>query len=320
MKLLIENFRKFIKEEESKLDKVSNILSNPGTSLDQYVSVLKRYAKDPTFDKLASAGATDGDPNDEVVTVKPTSVLVDSLFATQSEIGFGNSLGDQVINKYNSTKTALGLVMNPIAMSGADGEPSPLLVFNGKFILDGHHRWSQVMMVNPNGKVLIDNVTGPALDDEEQALKAMQFAIAATADKVITKPFKGKDLMSSTYDEVEQFVMKNVNDDVLKLLVEAGKIQKPSKELAAKYIAGNLKNIQDKQGQFSRERSMPQAGDSGVSQDAVNKALGTGKVNFIEPAPSDAQQKGKELGVAGSGGTDSGYKKSGVGRRRQKEV
>jgi hypothetical protein len=320
MKLLIENFRKFIKEEESKLDKVSNILSNPGTSLDQYVSVLKRYAKDPTFDKLASAGATDGDPNDEVVTVKPATVAAGSLTATQSEIGFGNSLGDQVINKYDATKTALGLNGTPIAMSSKSG-PSPLLVFNGKFILDGHHRWSQVMMVNPTGDVLIDNVTGPALDDEEQALKAMQFAIAATADQVVTKPFEGKDLMGSSEDEVYQFVMENVSDEVLQLLVMAKKIQKPSKELAARYIASNLDVIKARKGKFSRERSMPQAGDSGVSQDAVNKALGTGKVNFIEPEPSDAQQQGKELGVAGSGGTDSGYKKSGVGRkRRQKDA
>jgi len=298
MKLLIENFRKFIKEEESKLDKVSNILSNPGTSLDQYVSVLKRYAKDPTFDKLASAGATDGDPNDEVVTVKPATVAAGSLTATQSEIGFGNSLGDQVINKYDATRTALGLVMNPIAMSDNKGNPSRLLVFNGKFILDGHHRWSQVMMVNPTGKVATDNVTRPALDDEEQTLKAIQFAIAATADQVITKPFKGKDLMSSSEDEVYQFVMENVSDEVLQLLVMAKKIQKPSKELAARYIASNLDVIKARKGKFSRERSMPQAGDSGVSQDAVNKALGTGKVNFIKPSPKDASRYIEQPNVA----------------------
>ena len=188
--------------------------------------------------------------------------------------------------------------MNPIAMSGADGEPSPLLVFNGKFILDGHHRWSQVMMVNPDGKVLIDNVTGPELDNEEEALKAMQFAIAATADQVVTKPFEGTDLMSSSEEAVEAFVLKNVSKEVLKLLVAAKKIEKPSKELAAKYIAGNLPIIMQSKGRFSREKSMPQAGDSGVSQDAVNKALETGKVNFIKPSPKDARRYIKQPNVA----------------------
>ena len=154
------------------------------------------------------------------------------------------------------------------------------------------------MMVNPDGKVLIDNVTGPELDNEEEALKAMQFAIAATADQVVTKPFEGTDLMSSSEEAVEAFVLKNVSKEVLKLLVAAKKIEKPSKELAAKYIAGNLPIIMQSKGRFSREKSMPQAGDSGVSQDAVNKALETGKVNFIKPSPKDARRYIKQPNVA----------------------
>ena len=279
MKLLIENFRKFIKEEESKLDKGALYqLGEPSTPLATYVAILKKYANDPNFDKIAAAGQADGDAANEKVTVTPATVTARSLTATQSEIGSAQSLGDQVINKYDATKTALGLNGTPIAMSSKSG-PSPLLVYNGKFILDGHHRWSQVMMVNPDGKMLIDNVTGPELDNEEEALKAMQFAIAATADQVVTKPFEGIDLMSSSEKAVEAFVLKNVSKEVLKLLVVAKKIEKPSKELAAKYIAGNLPIIMQSKGRFSREKSMPQAGDSGVSQDAVNKALGTGKVN-----------------------------------------
>jgi hypothetical protein len=92
--------------------------------------------------------------------------------------------------------------------------------------------------------------------------------------------------------------MENVSDEVLQLLVMAKKIQKPSKELAAKYIAGNLPIIMQSKGRFSREKSMPQAGDSGVSQDAVNKALGTGKVNFIKPSPKDASKYLKQPNVA----------------------
>jgi hypothetical protein len=298
MKLLIENWRKFVKEEESKLDKGALYqLGEPSTPLATYVAILKKYANDPNFDKIAAAGQADGDAANEKVTVTPATVTARSLTATQSEIGSAQSLGDQVINKYDATKTALGLNGTPIAMSSKSG-PSPLLVFNGKFILDGHHRWSQVMMVNPDGKVLIDNVTGPELDNEEEALKAMQFAIAATADQVVTKPFEGIDLMSSSEQEVYQFVMENVSDEVLQLLVMAKKIQKPSKELAAKYIAGNLPIIMQSKGRFSREKSMPQAGDSGVSQDAVNKALGTGKVNFIKPSPKDASKYLKQPNVA----------------------
>jgi len=145
-------------------------------------------------------------------------------------------------------------------------------------------------MVNPTGEVKIDNLTGPAIDNEEEALKTMQFAIAAMADKVVTKPFEGENLMSANEQQVASFVLKNITDEVLQLLVQAQKIPKPDKQLAAKYIAGNLSVIKNAAGKFSREKSMPQAGDSGVSQDAVNQALGTGKINFDAPKPSDVKR------------------------------
>tara|TARA_R100001163_G_scaffold60180_1_gene49297 strand:+ start:924 stop:1805 length:882 start_codon:yes stop_codon:yes gene_type:complete len=292
MKLLMENWRKFLAEDKElqELDKGALYrLNDPNTPLATYVAVLKKYANDPKFDAVATAGQTDGNPSDEQATVNPATVAANDLRATQAEIGFGNSLADQVQNKYDATKTALGLNGTPIVMSSKSG-PVPILVYNGKYILDGHHRWSQIMMVNPDGPILIDNLTGPAIDNEEEALKTMQFAIAAMADKVVTKPFEGENLMAANEQQVANYVLQNVTDEVLRLLVEAQKIPKPDKQLAARYIAGNLSVIKKAAGKFSREKSMPQAGDSGVSQDAVNQALGTGKINFDTPKPSDVKR------------------------------
>tara|TARA_Y100000296_G_C5119812_1_gene229772 strand:- start:46 stop:960 length:915 start_codon:yes stop_codon:yes gene_type:complete len=291
MKLIMESWRKFVNEPEGNLQELDKgalyVLNNPGTPLATYVAVLKKYAADPEFDKIAAAGEDDGRPDDEVAKVAPATVAAKDLTATQAEIGFGNSLADQVANKYDSTKTALGLNGTPIVMASKSG-PVPILVYNGTHILDGHHRWSQIMMVNPDGAVKIDNLTGPAIDNEEEALKVMQFAIAATADKVVTKPFEGENLMQANEQQVKDFVLKNVTDEVLQLLVQAQKIMKPDKQQAADYIAGNLPVIKQSAGRFSREKSMPQAGDSGVSQDAVNQALGTGEINFDSPKPADA--------------------------------
>ena len=290
-KLIFENFRKFINEQEpSAIQKVADKLAAPDTPLAQYVAILKKYAKDPTFRALASAGQTDGNPEDERVKVTRQAVPAQSLIATQAEIGFGNSLADQVTNKYNATKTALGMVSDPIIMPSADNPPPAILVYNGKFVLDGHHRWSQVMMTNPAATVAVDNVTGPAIDNEEEALKAMQLAIAAAAGNVVTKPFEGENLMNASPDQVAQYVLANVTDEVLQLLVQSGKIEKPDKKLAARYFAGNLPVIKKSKGRFSREKSMPQAGKSGVSQDDVNKVLGTGKINFQAPKATDIKK------------------------------
>jgi len=292
--LIMENWRRYLNEQEeapSPLQKVAGKLGDPGTSLPQYVAILKRYASDPAFRQLALAGHTDAaGPEDEQVSVERTSIGADKLTATQAEIGFSNSLADQVTNKYNATKAALGLEGEPIIMPSPDDPPPAILIYNGRYILDGHHRWSQVMMTNPAGIVAVDNVTGPALDNEEEALKTMQLAIAAAAGNVVTKPFEGANLMSATPEQVYAFVVKEITDEVLQLLVEKGKIPEPSKELAGKYYAGNLGVIKKAQGKFSREKSMPQAGKSGTSQGKVNDLLGTGKVNFDAPVGSDVKK------------------------------
>ena len=207
-KLIFENFRKFINEQDetSAIEKVANKLADPGTPLSQYVAILKKYAKDPSFRALASAGQTDGDPEDERVKVTRGAVAAKSLTATQAEIGFGNSLDDQLTNAFGSTEAALGLKGDPLA-------------------------------------------------------------IASAAGNVETKPFKGENLMQASPQQVAQHALANITEEVLQLLVKAGKIEKPDKKLAARYFANNVPVIKKSQGRFSREKSMPQAGKSGVAQD-----------------------------------------------------
>jgi len=84
-----------------------------------------------------------------------------------------------------------------------------ILTFAGEYILDGHHRWSQIMMMNPDAQVAIDDLqpTG-VLKNPEDALKVMQLAIALKADKVVTEPFDGDDLMDSTPEELHSLLRK----------------------------------------------------------------------------------------------------------------
>jgi len=100
-------------------------------------------------------------------------------------------------------------------------------------------------------------------------------------------------LMNATPQQVAKYVLDNITDEVLKMLVDAGKIPKADKKMAAKYYAQNLPVIKKSKGRFSREKSMPQAGKSGVPQDKVNALLGTGRVNFEEPSPQDAKKAKK---------------------------
>lgn len=283
-KKLFENFRNFVKE-----DAADDFEKNAAAGLYQYTAMLKKIADDPEFQKIARAGQTDGDPKDEVITVKRGSVQAAKLFATQAEIGASNSLADQMTNQYNATATALGMKGEPIIMPSADNPPPAILVWEGKYVLDGHHRWSQIMMTNPEATVAVDSVSGPVLKTAEDALKVTQLAIAIAAKNVVTKPFEGSNLMTMDTQAVMKYVMENITDEVLQLLVKAGKLESPDKKAAAQYYGRNHKIIQKRRGKFEREKGMPQAGASGSSQDAVNKAMATGAVNFSDPKKSDVK-------------------------------
>ena len=262
--------------------------------ISQYVPLLQKIAKHPEFRAIAGAGLTDkAGPADEVFKVEPGVVKASGLKATQAEIGFHNSLKDQVKNpSWKPTAAALGLNGEPIQMPCKPGPRCAILTFAGKYILDGHHRWSQVMMMNPNAEVDVDDLkaTG-ALTSPEAALKLMQLAIALKAGKAVTADFEGKNLMASNEDEVAEYVRTEITPEVLQLMVKAGKIKSPDPELAAQYISGNLAAIQARKGTHSRGEVMPQAGKSGVTQDAVNDLLGTGQVNFDDPEASDIKKQ-----------------------------
>ena len=275
---LTEAVRKAVRSALLKEDKEVDAFIKAGDlSLNDYVALLKKIANDKEFQAVAKGGKNDGNEADEAITVTRTSVPAGSLKATQAEIGFDNSLGDQMTNQFNATERALGLA--------GPAKPNALSV-------DGHHRWSQVMMTNPEGEVVVDVVSGPAMKSSKDALKMMNLAIGALAGKVVTKPFEGTDLMATSADVVSKYVMENITDEVLQILAKAGKIAEPSKEAAAELFAANLGKIQAAKGDNDRVGGMPQAGASGVAQDKVNDFLKTGAVNYLDPTAKDAKKGG----------------------------
>jgi hypothetical protein len=285
--LIMENWRRFLAEEESLSPAAAAFIKGQDKGLEDYTTMLKQIASDPEFRKLAFAGRKDASgPGDETLTVsKGTPVAAKDLTPTQYDIDMEKSLGDQMKNRWDppSTETALQKV---VTMPSPGGQ-IPLLTYNNKYILDGHHRWSQVMMTNPEGMMTVSNLSGDALQDEEAALKAVQLAIAALAGNVETKDTK-VNLLKFPAEAMAAYVRKNIAPEVLELLVKYKKISSPDVEEAVKYYVHNLAAIQAKPaGEFSRVGGMPQADESGTTQAAVDAALERGNINFDNPQPED---------------------------------
>ena len=89
--------------------------------------------------KWVELGIKDGDPSDDVVRAKMTTVPVGKLKPTQNQIWLEKTFGN--IAKFGAPKSGSPVLTKTIIVS-SDG-----------YILDGHHRFSQAIMADPSLKM-----------------------------------------------------------------------------------------------------------------------------------------------------------------------
>lgn len=113
--------------------------------------------------------------------VSNKAVPVSNLYPTQIEISLQDSLEKPVANKFNCM---YDLIKGQSVKLGI-----PIITCNGKFIIDGHHRWLQAACVNHDATMetldlqIDDNVSGVDFTDTEDILKITQSLIMAIALK-----------------------------------------------------------------------------------------------------------------------------------------
>ena len=129
--------------------------------------------------KILNAGLRDKQgPTDEKIKVVRKTLTVKSLFPTQSQIGLKDSIGYVAFIKPEN-------VLFPLKGAANFGGES-ILTANGKWILDGHHRWSQTYILNPEATIPCLDLT-LSENDEKEILKVVQLAIASTYGAIVMK-------------------------------------------------------------------------------------------------------------------------------------
>lgn len=132
-----------------------------------YVKTLNKMLKDPKAKTLLADGFG-GDIGDIEFVFQPRLIRAASLMPTQSEIDIEQSL------KHTLTKPEL------IKKNFTDSiviNDAPIVTFRGNYVIDGHHRWAETAMINPDGKMLCFDYDADI--SPIQMLKAVQGAIAA---------------------------------------------------------------------------------------------------------------------------------------------
>jgi hypothetical protein len=261
------------KEDKTIKDHALALKDIMGDRYEDFVKKLNDMADDPKFVAAIQAGMKDGRENDEKIKFNEMDVLVRDLVPTQHEIDVTQSLSWQLSGKAPEQ-------LKKILEGGPVTIKSPIIILNKKYIIDGHHRWSQAYAMNDHVKISALNMTsnkGP-----ETILKAVQLAIAAVIKKVPVAVVEGINLLKAGEKDIKKYVEENISDVTLDALVDAKKIEEKDKGKAADYIWTNVESMQ------KGSQPVPGAPPRGVmpqtdQAEGWEKVLKTGEINFKKP-------------------------------------
>ena len=135
------------------------------------------------------------------------SISVQKLIPTQNEIDFDKSITHILKNTFPDT-------IDKIYKGDSVEIVSPVVVLNDKYILDGHHRWSQVYTGNPEAtiKCLVLYADIKPLD----MLKILQLAIVQELKKIPTSVVKGSNIFKLDFKKMKSDIEKIITEDALK--------------------------------------------------------------------------------------------------------
>jgi hypothetical protein len=193
-----------------------------------FVQKLGQNIQDPKF--LAAVKSLAGK---DKVTISDMAPEVKNLLPTQNEIAADKSLKFPLTNVETATAYLKGGTVAPIGKK-------IVTAGGGKYIVDGHHRWSQVYVLCPDCK--IDAIDMSDVKNPMDALKSAQLGIAADIGKVPTAPAGGVNMLKSGESEIKKFVMDTITDDVVELFKKFKKGN--TKEEIADFVWNNVKAMQ----------------------------------------------------------------------------
>lgn len=165
---------------------------------------LMNTAPDKVELKKALQGDVDANKGDDKIAVSgPSATAVGGLLPTQKEIDLLKSVAYPLADIGTLT-----------TMLSTNQSTAGSIAISGKYVLDGHHRWSQVWAIlGPKGKILATDYAFPG--DQSKKLAALQLAIAAVdpnpkdAFPSASKPFK-TNIMGQSAEGIADMIKNNI--------------------------------------------------------------------------------------------------------------
>lgn len=273
-KYLISRFKKLANLKEDAEAEIKQLITKV-KNYDEFIKQLDTLASDPKVQAFIKSGKADGEQEDDALTAASKAISVSDLRPTQNEIDVDKSL-HFALTVPNSLANCL--------QSGTVTIKGPIVTYNGKYIIDGHHRWSQLYAVNAKAKIACTDLSGPEMDPVD-ILKIVQLAIAADAKKVPSETAPGQNLLTIGEDEIRKYVIKTITPECInifkKFRSKVANINKPE---------GIVDNIIIPNVKLMRKTSQPVPGaperdvmpQTGYAPNAI-KNIAKGVINYNDP-------------------------------------
>lgn len=250
------------KSNKERLEKLEKWLKDK--KYEEYVKALDKMLKDPKS-KVLLVDGFGGEFGDIDFDFSVKSIPAKALIPTQSEIDVKKSLEHPLTSPDN--------IHNIMSSDKIVVNDTPIVTFRGNYVIDGHHRWSEVAMVNPDGKVMCYDYNADI--SPIQMLKAVQGAIAAVIadDDDATLPkseAKSQNIYDDKWDDkkVEKYILETITDDVVEKLCKYYP-KCNSKEEVVKVLVDNIMTmkVDNPPMHNSQERDiMPQPDKAGTDR------------------------------------------------------
>jgi hypothetical protein len=256
--------------EVKRLQQLAGLLTEAEATPEQELkSILK--ADYPTFVQKLGDNINDPKFRDAIKSISDQYPIktqnitpkVTDLKPTQNEIDVDKSLKFPLTNAQSA---AVCLKGGPVSIAGKNIVTGG----GGKFIIDGHHRWSQLYCMNPEASITSMDITN--ITDPISGLKATQLGIAGDIGKVPVAKVEGQNLLKMGKDALINYVVKTVTPEVLEIFKKANKGNDAN--AVAEYVWKNVEKMQQNNQPVSGapgRNIMPQTDDATQwKDDAVN--------------------------------------------------
>lgn len=165
------------------------------------VEFIDTIIKEPKLKWILSLGFG-GEYANVNLTLNKTQIPVVKLIPTQNEIGTDETLKYIAEGKYIDI-----CFKNPVIRK------NPIVTYQNTFIVDGHHRWSETYVCNPNAVMECVNIDGNL--SPISMLKAVQATIGSNLGTLNTKNAQGKNLFTISDDEIRTIISNTITPNTI---------------------------------------------------------------------------------------------------------